>query len=78
MHECMSDITAPQKRLVLIFIHLYYTPRKDMPSSDLDKAFELIEEGNELETKEEHWQASAKYSDACTLLNMELNFNMFT
>ena len=52
-------------------IHLNYSTNSsiDMPSSDLDKAFELIEEGNELETKEEHWQASAKYSDACTLLN---------
>jgi hypothetical protein len=40
-----------------------------MPSSYLDKAFELIEEGNKLETKEEHWQAAAKYGDACLLLN---------
>jgi hypothetical protein len=40
-----------------------------MPSSYLDKAFELIEEGNKLETKEEHWQAAAKYGDAFLLLN---------
>lgn len=40
-----------------------------MPSSDLDKAFELIEQGNELEAKEKHWEASAKYCEACNLLH---------
>ncbi len=37
-------------------------------SRDLDKAFELIEEGNELKKNEKHWQAASKYGEAHCLL----------
>lgn len=39
----------------------------------MDKAFELIKEGNELEKNERHWEAAAKFGEAFSLLERLAN-----